>query len=60
MFGPRVYVDIEISADPSLRLDQAHGIAHQVHDAIEAEFPQVKHCMVHVNPYAGELEEGEA
>lgn len=27
MFGPRVYVDIEISADPSLRLDQAHGIA---------------------------------
>lgn len=60
MFGPRVYVDIEIFADPSLRLDQAHGIAHQVHDAIEAEFPQVKHCMVHVNPYAGELEEGEA
>ena len=60
MFGPRVYVDIEISADPSLRLDQAHGIAHRVHDAIEAEFPQVKHCMVHVNPYAGEPEEGDA
>ena len=42
----------EIAADPALRLDQAHHIAHQVHDAIEAEFPQVKHCMVHVNPFA--------
>lgn len=52
MFGPRVYVDLEIAADPALRLDQAHHIAHQVHDAIEAEFPQVKHCMVHVNPFA--------
>lgn len=51
MFGPRIYVDLEIAADPALRLDQAHHIAHQVHDAIEAEFPQVKHCMVHVNPY---------
>ncbi|MCD7837502.1 MAG: cation diffusion facilitator family transporter [Clostridiales bacterium] len=49
-FGTRVYVDVEIAADGELSLTLAHGIAQQVHDAIEREFPSVKHCMVHVNP----------
>jgi len=51
LFGNRIYVDIEICADGSVPLKQSHGIAQQVHDAIEAAFPAVKHCMVHVNPY---------
>lgn len=50
MFANRVYVDIEISADPNLRLAEAHEIAERVHDAIEKNFPDVKHIMVHVNP----------
>ena len=50
MFGNRVYVDLEISADPGLTLAAAHGIAEQVHDAIERTYPEVKHIMVHVNP----------
>ena len=50
MFGSRIYVDIEIRVDGELRLVEAHEIAEQVHDAVEAEFPQVKHVMVHVNP----------
>ncbi|MCD7829312.1 MAG: cation diffusion facilitator family transporter [Clostridiales bacterium] len=49
-FGTRVYVDVEIAANGDLSLTQAHGIAQRVHDAIEREFPSVKHCMVHVNP----------
>ncbi|MCC8076416.1 MAG: cation diffusion facilitator family transporter [Clostridiales bacterium] len=49
-FGTRVYVDVEIAADGTLSLTQAHGIAQRVHDTIEREFPSVKHCMVHVNP----------
>jgi cation diffusion facilitator family transporter len=49
-FGSRVYVDIEFSADGALSLTAAHQIAQQVHDRIEAQFPAVKHCMVHVNP----------
>ena len=53
MFGNRIYVDLEISADPELTLAAAHGIAEQVHDAIEQTYPEVKHIMVHVNP-AGE------
>lgn len=49
-FGNKIYVDIEISADGSESLKVAHDIAEQVHDAIEQEFPKVKHIMVHVNP----------
>ena len=50
MFGNRVYVDLEIAADPALTLAAAHEIAEQVHDAIERDYPEVKHIMVHVNP----------
>lgn len=49
LFGDKIYVDIEISADGSASLSKAHDIAHSVHDAIETAFPKVKHCMVHVN-----------
>ncbi len=51
LFGNKIYVDIEISADENLRLKESHAISQNVHDAIEKEFPLVKHCMVHVNPY---------
>ena len=49
-FGRKIYVDIEISADGSLSLKEGHDIAQRVHDRIEADFPEVKHIMVHVNP----------
>jgi len=55
LFGDRIYVDIEISADGLSTLNKAHDIAQCVHDAIEERFEKVKHCMVHVNP-AEELE----
>ncbi len=51
MFGSKIYVDVEISADGNISLIRAHAIAEQVHHAIERSFPKVKHCMVHVNPY---------
>ena len=53
-FGSRAYVDMEIAADGDLTLTESHRIAEQVHDAIEKEFPQVKHIMIHVNPRGGE------
>ena len=49
-FGNRIYVDIEIAADKSSTLDEAHNIADKVHDEIEKEFSEIKHIMVHVNP----------
>ena len=50
MFGSRIYVDIEIAADSTLMLSEAHAIAEEVHRTVEANFDTVKHCMVHVNP----------
>ncbi len=51
LFGSKIYVDVEISADAALTLEASHEIAEKVHDKIEEEFEDVKHCMVHVNPY---------
>lgn len=50
MFGNKIYVDIEIQCDGNMTLFAAHDVAEDVHDEIEREFPDVKHCMVHVNP----------
>lgn len=55
LFGSKMYVDIEIAADGDLPLRDAHAVAEAVHRKVEANFPEVKHCMVHVNP-AGEAE----
>ena len=51
IFGARIFVDIVFSADADISLRDAHAIAQQVHDKIETEYSEVKHCMVHVNPY---------
>ena len=50
LFGDRVYVDVEIQADGDLPMKVTHATAQAVHDTLEQTFPQVKHCMVHVNP----------
>lgn len=50
MFAAKFYADVEISVDGTMTLTDAHQIAEQVHDMIETEFSEVKHCMVHVNP----------
>lgn len=50
IFGSRVYVDVEVSADDHLTLVEAHAIAENIHERVEGNFPEVKHCMVHINP----------
>lgn len=50
LFGSKIYVDIDIVADGELTLFEGHEIAERVHLAIENAYPDVKHCMVHVNP----------
>jgi len=51
VFGSGYYVDIEIAVDGDLKLQESHEIAEKVHDKIENKYPDVLHCMVHVNPY---------
>lgn len=50
LFGSRTYVDVEIRADGEQKLIDAHAIAEAAHHKLEEEFPDVKHCTVHVNP----------
>ena len=50
LFGAKVYVEVEIAVAADKTIVEAHDIAERVHGAIEAAFPEVKHCMVHVNP----------
>lgn len=58
LFGDKIYVDVEICTDGATSLSEAHDVAESVHEAIEREFPKVKHCMVHVSPYIADQPEG--
>ncbi len=48
--GKRYYVDMEIAIEGDMSLFDAHAIAEKVHDEIEYRIPEIKHCMIHVNP----------
>ncbi len=50
LFGDRIYVEAEIAEDSKTTLEEAHAVAQRVHDLLEERFPQIKHCMIHVNP----------
>ncbi len=50
VFASRIYVDVEVSAADDLTLVESHKIAENIHHAIASNFPDVKHCMVHINP----------
>ena len=50
VFGNRIYVDIEITADGIIPLSQSDEIAQSVHAAIEKKFPTIKHIAVITRP----------
>jgi len=50
IFGDKIYMDLEIQLDGNITLREAHETGEAVHDALEAEFAKLKHCMVHINP----------
>lgn len=49
-FGSKIYVDVEITMDGTITLFEAHKTAEEVHHLLEQQNPNIKHCMVHVNP----------
>ena len=50
-FGNKIYVDMDIRVDGNITVREGHAIAEIVHDLIEDQIDDVKHCMVHVEPY---------
>lgn len=51
IFGNKIYVDLEIGVDPYITVKEGHDIAELVHDNLEREIDDIKHCMVHIEPY---------
>ena len=56
-FGNKYYVELEIAVDSSLSVKEGHEIAKTLHNAIESAHPEVKHCMIHVDPFGEEPED---
>jgi cation diffusion facilitator family transporter len=50
IFGNKIYVDIDILVKGDITVTEGHDIAEKVHDLIEENIEDVKHCMVHVEP----------
>lgn len=46
----KLYVDVDISVDSKISVEEGHNIATKVNKYIEEDI-DIKHCMVHVNPY---------
>lgn len=50
-FANKAYVDIEIAVDKNMSVYDSHKIAELIHNEIEDSFKNVKHCMIHINPF---------
>lgn len=48
--GNKHYVDLHISVDAEITVQQGHAIAHLVQDEIIARLPQVAQVLIHVEP----------
>jgi divalent metal cation (Fe/Co/Zn/Cd) transporter len=49
--GMRLIVDLHIEVDPDLSVLEGHRLAHEVKAKLQAELPQVRDVMVHVEPF---------
>lgn len=56
LFGDRIYVEAEIVERGEVSLTESHEVAQRVHDILETTYPQIKHCMIHVNPHSSSAE----
>jgi cation diffusion facilitator family transporter len=48
--GNEYLVDMHVELDPGMTVLEAHGIAHEVKDAIRREIPAVRDVLVHIEP----------
>lgn len=50
IFRNKIYADIEINVDGKLSIREAHDIAVEVHDSVERDISDIKHCLVKMEP----------
>ncbi len=46
-----VNIDLHVLIDPETKTSDAHGIAHEVENAVKKEFPSVRDIIVHIEPF---------
>jgi cation diffusion facilitator family transporter len=46
-----VNIDLHLLVNPETKTINAHGIAHEVENAVKKEFPSVRDIVVHIEPY---------
>jgi len=51
-FGSEIHVELHIGVDENLRVTQGHEVAKEVKKALLASFPEIRHVLVHVNPFS--------
>jgi cation diffusion facilitator family transporter len=56
--GNDLYVTLHVQVDPSLPLEEAHGIAESIEKGIEKTVPQVRQVTVHLEPSMAETSRG--
>ena len=52
--GMRLMVDLHIEVDPDISVQEGHRLSHEVKAKLQAELPQVRDVMVHVEPFDAE------
>ena len=50
VFGNKIYVEIQITADPNISLKESYKISQSVHKSIENTFSNIKHITVQIKP----------
>ena len=50
VFGNKIYADIQITVDADLTVKEGYMIAEKVHDTVEEEIVDIKHCSVQLEP----------
>ncbi|MEN9675008.1 MAG: hypothetical protein RIS76_904 [Verrucomicrobiota bacterium] len=53
--GWELLVDMHVRVEPQMTVAAAHGIAHQVKDAIRESHPAVRDVLIHIEPSASNL-----
>lgn len=49
--GTRYWIDMHIEVDPEITVSRAHGVAHDVKNAIRKRMPRVQDVLVHIEPH---------
>ena len=50
LFGNKIYMDIEIVLDKNKTLIEGKNIANFIHDEIEKDIKEIKHCNINIIP----------